>query len=527
MPPMSRDPARIITGVAASLAVLVALTLPTGYFLAALSNLDTELAGQADLLARTTSRLVAEQPRGWRYLSHLGELLRRELGTRGESDIAATLLETDGSAIARSNPSPGPPVRSAEAPVFDAGVQVAVVRVEQGTRALLGETALAAGLGLLLGAAIFVAMRVFPLRALRRTLDELHSANREAEERARELERIGRETAFLTQMTEVLQVARSVDEVGDVISRTAETLFPGKPGALYLFTESHNLLNAVAPWGGHDTAVPFAPDGCWAMRRGQPHLSQRGGLTPVCAHGAAQAGLQYCVPLSTQGEVLGILNLQCPAADAPSPEGQALATRLADQLGLALGNLKLRESLKNMSIRDALTGLFNRRYLTETLEREFARAQRSRAPVAVMMLDVDHFKRFNDSFGHDAGDAVLRELGSFLKRSIRTEDIACRYGGEEFCLVLPQMDRGAARQRAEAIRTGAAQLEIKKEDGRTLGPVTLSLGVALFPENATSMASVLAAADEALYRAKSQGRNRVVMSPAADALEANATLGAQ
>jgi len=122
---------------------------------------------------------------------------------------------------------------------------------------------------------------------------------------------------------------------------------------------------------------------------------------------------------------------------------------------------------------------------------------------------------------------VLRELGSFLKRSIRTEDVACRYGGEEFCLVLPQMDRGAARQRAEAIRTGAAQLEIKKEDGRTLGPVTLSLGVALFPENATSMASVLAAADEALYRAKSQGRNRVVMSPAADALEANATLGAQ
>jgi len=181
---------------------------------------------------------------------------------------------------------------------------------------------------------------------------------------------------------------------------------------------------------------------------------------------------------------------------------------------LTLANIRLRQSLKEQSIRDPLTGLFNRRYLTETLERELARAQRSGMPAAVVMIDVDHFKRFNDSFGHDAGDAVLQELGRFFKQSVRADDIACRYGGEEFCFVLPQMDHFSAQQRAEAIRVGAAALEVKS-DGRVLGPVTLSLGVALFPEDGGDLESLVRAADAALYEAKKTGRNRVVMTSAA------------
>ena len=125
---------------------------------------------------------------------------------------------------------------------------------------------------------------------------------------------------------------------------------------------------------------------------------------------------------------------------------------------------------------------------------------------------------FNDGFGHDAGDAVLTELGRFLKRSVRVDDIACRYGGEEFCLVLPQMDYYGAQQRAEAIREGAARLDVKS-DGRVLGPVTLSLGVALFPEDGGDLESLVRAADAALYEAKKTGRNRVVMTSAAPVLE--------
>jgi diguanylate cyclase (GGDEF)-like protein len=219
-----------------------------------------------------------------------------------------------------------------------------------------------------------------------------------------------------------------------------------------------------------------------------------------------------CAPLTASGEVLGLLHLRGRDAAIVQSTLQ-LATMAADGLALNLANLRLRESLKAQSIRDPLTDLFNRRYLTETLAREFARAQRAGAPMAVMMLDVDHFKRFNDTFGHDAGDAVLRELGAFLRQSMRAEDIACRYGGEEFCLVLPQMDRDGARQRAELIRAGAARLKVKA-GGRTLDPVTLSLGVAMYPENGADSESLMRAADAALYLAKREGRNRVMMDPA-------------
>jgi diguanylate cyclase (GGDEF)-like protein len=232
-----------------------------------------------------------------------------------------------------------------------------------------------------------------------------------------------------------------------------------------------------------------------------------------------------CVPLTADGDVLGLLHLRGPDASLVQSM-QQLASMAGDGLALTLANLRLRESLKAQSIRDPLTDLFNRRYLTETLEREFARAQRTGAPVAVMMLDVDHFKRFNDNFGHDAGDAVLREVGAFLRRSMRAEDIACRYGGEEFCLVLPQLDRQAAGERAEAIRAGIARLEVRLGD-RVLEPVTLSLGVALFPEDANTIASVLSAADASLYQAKREGRNRVVMSQAAETCDVIAAAQAE
>jgi diguanylate cyclase (GGDEF)-like protein len=255
--------------------------------------------------------------------------------------------------------------------------------------------------------------------------------------------------------------------------------------------------------------MPASPEDCWGLRRGKGYVGN-GTTTPPCEHaGPARELATLCVPLTAYGEVLGVLHLRSPDASAVQSTIQ-LATMVGDGLALTLANLRLRQSLKALSIRDSLTGLFNRRYLDETLGREFARAQRNGTPVAVIMLDVDHFKNFNSTFGHEAGDAVLRELGTLLMRSVRAGDIACRYGGEEFCLVLPLMDRNGARLRAEAIREGAARLEVKS-DGRMLGPVTLSLGVALFPEDANSE-SVLRAADEALYEAKRTGRDRVVVS---------------
>ena len=501
-------PEFLITGIAAFLAIIVSLILPVAHFASSYRNLRTELEGHAELLSKTMSRLVSEQPAAWKYFSHMDELLRRSFSHADGHVIVAMVLEPDGAVIAQTGPPLAPPAVHADAPLFDSGSRVGTVRVEHELRPLFVETGLAAALGLTLGAAIFWSLRTFPLRTLRRTLDELHAARGVAESRAHELGLQAAETALATQMTEVLQLAHSVEEADEMIARTAEKLFAGDPGALYLFTESRTLLHVAAAWGGHADDGSFMPEECWAVRRGQAHLARRGELNPMCAHAGASVDSHLCVPLMAQGEMLGILHLGRVPQDAGHEARQALAKRLAGHLGLALGNLRLRESLKNLSIRDPLTGLFNRRYLVETLEREFFRARRAAAPVAIIMIDADHVKRFNDTFGHEAGDAVLRELGAFLKSSVRAEDIACRYGGEEFCLVLPQMSRDGARERAEAIRQGVARLDIKS-GGKALGPVTLSLGVASYPDDADTGEAVLASADAALYQAKQRGRNRV------------------
>jgi len=173
--------------------------------------------------------------------------------------------------------------------------------------------------------------------------------------------------------------------------------------------------------------------------------------------------------------------------------------------------LKSEALLREQSVRDHLTGLFNRRYMEETLERELLRASRKQLSLGIIMLDVDDFKRFNDTCGHAAGDAILRELGNLLLKQVRGEDIPCRYGGDEFLIVLPDASRAVTFERAELICEYAEQFHLQFE-GQTLEAVTLSLGVAVFPENGSTSAAILKAADDALYRAKREGRGRVVVA---------------
>jgi diguanylate cyclase (GGDEF)-like protein len=218
-----------------------------------------------------------------------------------------------------------------------------------------------------------------------------------------------------------------------------------------------------------------------------------------------------------QGETLGILCLVAEpngAAGAPGSKydlNVKQAVSVAEQAPLSFANFKLREKLRYQSIRDPLTGLFNRRYLDESLDRELPRAIRKHRSLGVIMLDVDHFKKFNDMFGHDAGDTVLKELGDHLAKCIRREDLACRYGGEEFTLILPESSLEDTRRRAEELRKTFQQLSVKHRS-IVLGKVTLSLGVAAFPEHGTTSVDLLAAADAALLRAKREGRNRVLVA---------------
>jgi diguanylate cyclase (GGDEF)-like protein/PAS domain S-box-containing protein len=352
----------------------------------------------------------------------------------------------------------------------------------------------------------------------------LHNANQELAEKVEELQQRSKEINLLSEMGSRLQACKEADEAYVEICTKAEQLFPRWSGALCITSASRTTVETVSDWGqsGHVERV-FAPDDCWALRRGQLQSYQRGVRGSACRHlDLREVEESLCVPLMSQGEALGVVSLQMMRGQerrelTPAPSGESerrLAWVLAKQVALSLWNLKLRESLRNQSICDPLTGLFNRRYMEESLEREFSRANRNKTSVAIVMADLDHFKRFNDTFGHQAGDTLLRALGDLLKRYTRSQDIACRYGGEEFSLVLTDTTLDGAFKRAEILRQQVKQMSVEY-DGQLLGAVSVSMGVALFPDHGTTMGEVLRASDQALYCAKREGRDRVSMWTAA------------
>jgi diguanylate cyclase (GGDEF)-like protein len=344
---------------------------------------------------------------------------------------------------------------------------------------------------------------------------QLAKTNSDLVQSAAEIEARRRATDLLARMAHRLQGCSNEGEFVQVVERFGAQIVPETPAALYILGNSHNLLRTAARWNAPAALeMDFAPTECWALRRGQPHIIEDVSLDVVCRHvDQGRVTAYLCLPLVAQGETVGLLYFEHKSGNA---HAVSAASALAETIAPALVNLRLRESLRNQSIRDPMTGLFNRRYLAESLELDLARAARGDIPVSVMMIDADHFKRFNDAFGHDAGDAVLKQIGHLLTSHIRKGDIACRFGGEEFTLVLPGATMIEARRRAEGICEAAKSLHVSHR-GRTLGPVTLSIGVATFPEHGRTGDEIIAAADGALYAAKRAGRDRVVTAVTADA----------
>jgi diguanylate cyclase (GGDEF)-like protein len=345
---------------------------------------------------------------------------------------------------------------------------------------------------------------------------QLNAANDELRSQAVLLSRRNQEITLFSKMNDFLQTSTTEAEAYAVISETVTQLFPEDSGAVFVLNPAREMLEAAAVWGLSPPAnLIFPALECRAHRRGQVHVGI--GHEHWCAHVADDGQPYVCLPLLAQSELLGILHLidgalKSGAADeARMVEKTRLAKILADNIGLGIANLKLRESMRNLAIRDPLTALFNRRYMEEGLAQERHRITRNATQLAVIMIDIDHFKRFNDNFGHDGGDAILRALSEFFKKHVRGSDIACRYGGEEFILILSPSTAEGARQRAEKIRENAAQLRVTHANV-DLGPITLSMGIAIFPDHGTDTAAIVKAADIALYHAKQNGRNRVIMS---------------
>lgn len=330
------------------------------------------------------------------------------------------------------------------------------------------------------------------------------------------LERRNAEVSLLGEMSRLLQTEMSLVEALEVTALYCGRLLDDTAGSIYLFRNSADLLEHAAGWGDNTAAPASIPPGdCWGLRRGQVHRH----VDPSdlkCRHYADDpgAGFHLCLPLMAYGEVLGQLHVWSgnPESKAHADEDLEIAQTIAEQVALSLSNAKLRQVLRDQSIKDPLTGMFNRRYMEETLARELARAKRRDSPLGIVVVDLDHFKKVNDTYGHSTGDSVLQSAAQYLKAAIRASDIACRYGGEEFVLILPDCTKEAATAKAQELRERLKQLHI--QDGAQQVQVTASLGVAAFPADGLDAQGLFQAADSALYEAKRAGRDRVVASAA-------------
>jgi diguanylate cyclase (GGDEF)-like protein len=343
--------------------------------------------------------------------------------------------------------------------------------------------------------------------------EELAASRADAEARAAELSALNTGLLQLSELNNLLLSCDTSSEAYVVLGRAARAMYGRLSGAVYLYGASRNVVELVTSWGDLSVAKSFPPADCWALRRGRAHHVTPSGTELACRHTAqGELSSAMCAPLLAQGTALGVLHLVgTPEVGDLSPLAQRLAIAAAEACALALASIRLREKLAGQSLRDSLTGLYNRRYAEETLEREIARAKREESALTVVMIDLDHFKNFNDEFGHDGGDAALREAATLFAESVRTSDVVSRVGGEEFLLLLPGAASEDARRKVDKMRERLKKLEVFHR-GQRLPVLTFSAGAASFPEDGKAADTLLRAADRALYEAKHAGRDQTAVA---------------
>ncbi len=334
--------------------------------------------------------------------------------------------------------------------------------------------------------------------------------NLELAEKIKILETWHQERLKLAKMNEFLQACLTIQEAETALIDLLQPLFPKTHGAVYLVNNSKNLLNAIAVWGTSHSKISFEPNECWSLRRGNSHISHPNTAGLYCSHVECQTDLTptLCLPMIAKGETLGMLYLRFNSVETINKSIQDLAETVAQNIAMSFANLKLQEKLRYQSLRDPLTGLYNRRYLQECLTKEIDRSQRKQQFIGILMIDIDHFKRFNDLYGHSAGDLILKEVGQYLRSQTRQYDIACRFGGEELVIVMPEASIESTILRAEEVRLGVKQLELEYQ-GQKLESISVSIGVSCFPDDSIDVDGLIGAADKALYEAKKQGRDCV------------------
>jgi diguanylate cyclase (GGDEF)-like protein len=308
-----------------------------------------------------------------------------------------------------------------------------------------------------------------------------------------------------------LLACRSKEEAYEILHSFFQYLLPNSSGAICEINNSRDQLQPTVVMGDFDITEICTPKDCWALRQGQTRSGERKIFAIPCqlckkiySDGTPQT--MICAPLQAHEQTIGILHL----TDTETADRDFL-TNLSRQIALPLAILHLQAELEHQTFRDSATGLWNRRFMDASVQRIFARAKRlsydseSQYLVGVIFCDVDHFKTYNTEFGHEAGDMVLRSVAKFLIESCREDDLPCRYGGEEFVLILPDTDLKGTQIKAERIREGVKRLPAP--GNRT---ISLSLGVAIYPWHGATPEEVLKAANLAMLRAKAEGRDRTL-----------------
>lgn len=332
------------------------------------------------------------------------------------------------------------------------------------------------------------------------------------------LQRHTRKLVILNQMNELLRACHTEEETYRVVADTCQELFPESAGCLCMMDEAQIMFKGVASWGNPPLQVAvFGVNESWGFYRGNANQPETNDINLLYTYpGYAPEDGYLCVPVNASGKVMANIALCCGVCPLDQSNAEWLhimelrrivLTRVANDYALALENLRLRKALQTESVHDSLTGLYNRRYMEESLKREAYRAEREGYPVGLIMLNVDYFTSFNETYGQPAGDIILKELAALLLRHTRGEDVVCRYSEEEFFLILPDMSADVAKIRAEELRVLVKELRIPHPDD--VFAITVSLGVTALPGYSLDAHAGISAAKRALKDAKRRGHDQV------------------
>lgn len=364
--------------------------------------------------------------------------------------------------------------------------------------------------------ALIAAAVLFMLRTSLRQLQRVTERNDEERAALEQQMQLAREVKLLGELNEWLQSSRSLSELFEMVAKFMSHMFLECEGSVYVFSNSRDVLVGAAGWNGGECKPHIHPESCWGLRRGRTYSYGTSEVEFICEHAEPHDGRQYfCFPILAHGETVGLMHLKKKQglAHEAFADIRKLAQMSAEQISMAIANVKMRDQLQDQPIRDPLTGLYNRRHMLDRLRHLLDQAKRRQGQLSLVYLDVDHFKNFNDTHGHDAGDMVLRAFGEVLEAHCDGDDLACRMGGEEFMLIWQDATPDLTKERVSKLQEAVANVSVRYGD-KQLPKITFSAGIARAPDDGMEAQDLLRAADNAMYRAKKAGRDQFLFATA-------------